>query len=65
MVFLIAIVIVPLMIIIGAFHYISSGGSPEKIKIAKNIMMYSIVGLLIVLFAKGIISVLEYLLRGP
>ena len=35
-IFWLAIVIVPLMIIIGAIYYVTSGGSPEKIKTAKN-----------------------------
>ena len=62
-IFWLAVVIVPLMIIIGALYYITSGGSPEKIKTAKNIILYAAIGFLIVLFAKGIISVIRDVLE--
>ena len=62
-IFWLAVVVVPLMIIIGAFYYITSAGSPEKIKTAKNIILYAAIGFLIVLFAKGIISVIQNVLE--
>lgn len=62
-IFWLAVVVVPLMIIVGALYYITSGGSPEKIKTAKNIILYAAIGFLIVLFAKGIISVIRDVLE--
>ncbi len=62
-IFTIAIVIVPLAIVIGAFFLLISGGDTKKIKIGKDIILYSLIGLVIVLFAKGLISMIESILK--
>jgi hypothetical protein len=43
------------MIIIGGFRYIISGGDSSGVSSAKNTILYAIVGLVIVLFAQVII----------
>lgn len=58
----IAIAIVPLMIIIGAFYILTSGGSEEKVKTGKNIITYSIIALIIILLAKALISAIKSIL---
>ncbi len=44
-----------IMIIIGGFRYIISGGDSSGVSAAKNTILYAIVGLVIVLFAQVII----------
>ena len=44
-----------IMIIIGGFRYIISGGDSSGVSSAKNTILYAIVGLVIVLFAQVII----------
>lgn len=44
-----------IMIIIGGFRYIISGGDSAGVSSAKNTILYAIVGLVIVLFAQVII----------
>jgi hypothetical protein len=44
-----------IMIIIGGFRYIISGGDSSGVSGAKNTILYAIVGLVIVLFAQVII----------
>jgi len=63
-IFYVAVALAPLMIIIGAFYLLTSGGSEQKIKTGKDIMMYTVIGLTIVLLAKGLISVIKQLLGG-
>lgn len=63
-IFYLAIPIVVLMIIIGGAYFLTSGGNPERIRTAKNIILYTLIGFFIVLLAKGIISMLESLLGG-
>ena len=46
----------PLLIIIGAFYIMSALGDPEKIKIGRNIIIYTLVGFLIILIAKGLVD---------
>ncbi len=45
-----------IMIIYGGFKYITSGGDSNNVTAAKNTIMYALIGLVIVLFAQGIVS---------
>lgn len=44
------------MIIIGAIQYVTSQGSADKAKKAKNTILYAVIGLVIVLLAAAITS---------
>ncbi len=44
------------MLIIGGFRYVISGGQKESVTAAKNTILYAIIGLLIALFAYPIIK---------
>lgn len=48
-------VISVIMIIVGGFRYITSGGSSEKVGGAKNTIIYAIIGLVIVAIAQVIV----------
>jgi hypothetical protein len=48
-------VVAVIMIIIGGFRYITSGGSSEKVTAAKNTLLYAIIGLVIVALAQVIV----------
>jgi uncharacterized membrane protein len=48
-------VVAVIMIIVGGFRYITSGGSSEKISSAKNTLIYAIIGLIIVALAQFIV----------
>jgi hypothetical protein len=61
-IFTVAIILVPLMIVIGAFFYLSSGGDASKIQLAKKIIIYALIGFLIIACAEGIIYLIESLL---
>lgn len=45
-----------IMIIVGGFKYITSGGDSNNVSGAKNTIMYAIVGLVIVAFAQIIVQ---------
>lgn len=45
-----------LMIIYGGFKYITSGGSDDSTKAAKNTILYALVGLVIVLISQTIVK---------
>ena len=49
-------VVAVIMIIVGGFRYITSGGQAEKITSAKNTILYAIVGLIIVALAQIIVK---------
>lgn len=48
-------VVAVIMIIVGGFRYIISGGDSSSVQGAKNTILYAIVGLVIVVFAQVII----------
>ena len=48
-------VIAVIMIIVGGFRYITSGGKQESIVSAKNTLLYAVVGLIIVALAQVIV----------
>ena len=52
-----------LMIIIAGFLFITAGGDPERIRTAKRIIFWTVVGLFIVLFCKGIISLIRKIIE--
>jgi len=54
-----SIVIVPLMIIVSGFYFVTSVGDPDRIKTAKNIILYTVIGFSIIALASTIIAVLE------
>jgi hypothetical protein len=51
--------IFPIIIIIGGFLFLISGGDPEKVRTAKRMIFWAVIGLVIVLLARGIISVIK------
>ena len=48
-------VVAVVMIIVGGFRYIASGGKEESIKGAKNNILYALIGLIIVALAQVIV----------
>jgi hypothetical protein len=44
-----------IMIIIGGFRYIISGGDQNSVTAAKNTIMYAVIGLVVVLFSQVIV----------
>jgi hypothetical protein len=59
----IALVIAPLMIMIGGFYLITAAGDPEKVNTGKKIMTWTIVGIVVVLLATSVKSVIENILE--
>ncbi len=58
----IAIVLAPLMIVWAGGLYITSGGNPDKIKKAKDIIIYTLAGFAIILLSQGFVVIIKTLL---
>ena len=58
-IFYLAIAIAPIMFIIAGFYFITAAGDPEKINTAKKMILWTLVGLLIVMSAKGLIALFQ------
>jgi len=54
----IAVVVAVLMIVIGGFQYMISGGNEEKIKTAIKTIKYALIGLMIALLSWSLLSAL-------
>jgi len=63
-IFTISFVIAPLMIVWAGGMYITSSGDEKKIIIAKNMILYTLAGMAILLFSKGFVAIINQLLKG-
>lgn len=54
----IALVLAPLLIVIGGYYLMMAGGKPESVATGKKIILYTIVGLVIIIAAEILIGVL-------
>jgi hypothetical protein len=61
---LLSLAIAPLMVVVGAFNILTSGGDPKKVETGKNIIIYTIIGIIVIMFAKGAIAVIKSILFG-
>lgn len=59
-----AAVVAPLLIVVGAFQMITSGGSPDKFKNGQHTILYTAIGFVIVLMARGIVAIVERVIGG-
>jgi hypothetical protein len=48
-------VVAVIMIILGGFRYITSGGNAQAVQSAKNTILYAIIGLVVIAFAQVIV----------
>lgn len=55
----IALVIVPGVIVLAGYFFIASGGNPQKVATAKNMVLYALIGLLIIILSSGIIDLIR------
>ncbi len=61
-IFYISIVGAPLGILIGAFMILFSAGDPGKVDKGRKIILWTVVGFAIILFSRGILSVIKSVL---
>ena len=58
----IAIVLAPLMIIVGGFLFVTAGGNVQQITRDRNLIIWTAIGFLIVLLSKGILAIINQIL---
>ncbi|MDO8577527.1 MAG: hypothetical protein Q7R55_01520 [Candidatus Wildermuthbacteria bacterium] len=61
-IFNIAFVLLPLMVVIGAFMFLTAGGKPEQITKARALLLWTAVGFGVILVARGLPAVLRQIL---
>lgn len=63
-IFIIAVVVAPLMVVIGGFLFVTGVGNPQQIAQAKGILIWTAIGFGVILFARGLTTVLRQILGG-
>ena len=63
-IFTAAIIIAPIMIIIGAFMFLTGGDNPSQVASGKKVMIWAVIGLIIILLAKGIFTAFRSIFGG-
>lgn len=63
-IFLIGVALAPLMIIIGAFYILTAGDNPRRVEIGKNIILYTLIGLVIILLSRALVYTIHNILSG-
>ena len=58
---LLAIPITVIIIVVSGYYFVASKGDPEKFKIARRMVIYALIGLIIILSAWAMIGVIEYI----
>lgn len=58
-IFMVGIALAPVMFIVAGFYFITAGGDPKRVQTAKQIMLYTSIGLVIILLAKALVYVLK------
>ena len=48
-----------IMLIVAGFYFVTAAGDPEKIQKAKKIILWTLIGLLVLFCAKGLVMLLE------
>ena len=57
--FNIALVLAPILFVIGGFYYITAQGDPAKIKKAGDLIIWTSIGLILIMLTNGIITLLK------
>jgi len=53
-----------IFVVFGAFNIMTAGGSPEKVKVGRDFILYAIIGLLVGLIAKSIPYIARAIIGG-
>lgn len=59
LIFYLGMLIAPIMFIFAGIFFITAAGDSEKIQKAKNMIWWTVIGLILVIMAKGIIEVIQ------
>ena len=58
-----ALIIAPLMIIVAGFYFVTAAGNPNQITIARQIILWTLIGFLVIASAIGIINLFNEVIK--
>lgn len=63
-IFFVGVIIMPIVFIAGGIMFATSGGEPEKIKKARSLLLWSSIGLIILLLSRVLAHLIKSILGG-
>jgi len=61
-IFFVGIAVAPIMVLIAGFNLMTAAGDVKKVDTAKKILLYTAIGLAVILMSKGLIGILHQVL---
>lgn len=58
-IFYVAMLIAPVFLVVAGFYYLTAAANPENVNTAKSIIIWTLVGLVVIIAAKGIIALFQ------
>ena len=62
--FAILLIVAVIYVIIAAYHFITAQGDPDKVKLARNMVLYSLIGVAVAIASKGLVVLVRRVMRG-
>lgn len=59
-----AIPVVVIMVLIGGFQILTSGGNEEKIRNGKTTLWWAVIGYIVILLANGLVLIIQSILKS-
>mgnify|MGYP001559262352 CR=1 FL=1 len=63
-IFTAAIIIAPIIIIIGAFLFLTGGDNPNQVASGRKVMIWAVIGLIIAVGSKGLFAAVRSIFGG-
>ena len=57
--FTVLLIVAVIFILIAAFNFITAAGDPEKVKTARQFVIYALIGVVVALLARGLITFVQ------
>jgi hypothetical protein len=61
-IFNVALALVPLMIVIAGVYFVTAAGNPAQVEKAKGIILYTLIGFIVIILARGFVEFLKQVL---
>jgi len=58
-IFTVAVAVAPVLFVIGGFMIVTAGGNPLQVQKAQKLMLYTAIGLAVILLAQAIVAVIK------
>lgn len=64
LIFVAGLAVSPVFLIWGAFQFLTSAGDAKKVTSGTNIIKYTVIGLVVIIFARAIVSIIKNVIGG-